>query len=143
MAPVGVSLRQVTRKAAVSQTPLIAIIDDDASVREALQGLLQAVGFTTEAFSSAEEFLQSERLDDTACLITDIQLRGMSGLQLQNHLSVSGSRIPIIVITAFPGDDRRALAAGAICFLRKPVFKEDLLSCIRLALDRRHSGDFR
>jgi FixJ family two-component response regulator len=126
----------------VSQTPLIAIVEDDASVREALQGLLEAFGFAAEVFSSAEEFLRSVRLNDTACLITDVRLPGMSGLQLQDRLSVSGSRIPIIVITAFPGDDRRALAAGAICFLRKPVIKEDLLTCIRLALDRRHSGDF-
>jgi FixJ family two-component response regulator len=124
----------------VSQTPLIAIVEDDASVCEALQGLVEAFGFAAEAFSSAEEFLQSERLNDTACLITDVQLPGMSGLQLQNHLSLSGSRIPIIVITAFPGDDRRALAEGAICFLRKPVVKEDLLTCIRLALDRWNSG---
>jgi FixJ family two-component response regulator len=126
----------------VSRTPLIAIIDDDAAVREAVQGLVEAFGFAAVAFSSAEEFLQSERRNDTACLITDVQLPGMSGLELQSHLSLSGSRIPVIVITAFPGDDRRALAAGAICFLRKPVIKEDLLTCIRLALDRRHSGDF-
>ena len=124
----------------MSQTPLIAIVEDDASVCEALQGLLEAFGFAAEVFSSAEEFLRSERLNDTACLITDVRLPGMSGLQLQDHLSVSGSCIPIIVITAFPGDDRRALAAGAICFLRKPVIKEDLLTCIRLALDRWNSG---
>ena len=126
----------------MSRTPLIAIVDDDASVCEAIQGLVEAFGFTAEAFSSAEEFLQSERLNDTACLITDVQLPGMSGLQLQDHLSVLGLRIPIIIITAFPGDDRRALAAGAICFLRKPVIKEDLLTCIRVALGRGHSGDF-
>jgi FixJ family two-component response regulator len=127
----------------VSQEPLIAIVDDDAAVCEAVQGLVEALGFAAAAFSSAEEFLQSERLNDTACLITDVQMPGMSGLQLQNHLSVSGSRIPVIVITAFPDDDRRALAAGAICFLRKPVIKDDLLRCIRLALDRWRSGDFR
>ena len=127
----------------MSQTPLIAIVDDDASVIEAIQGLMEAFGFAAEAFSSAEQFLQSERLNDIACLITDVQLPGMSGLQLQNHLSVSGSCIPIIVITAFPGDDRRALDDGAICFLRKPVVKEDLLTCIRLALEQRHGGDFR
>jgi FixJ family two-component response regulator len=126
----------------VPQTPLIAIVDDDASVCEAIQGFVEASGFAAEAFSSAEEFLQSELLNETACLITDVQLPGMSGFQLQNQLSVPGSRIPIIVITAFPGDDRRALAAGAICLLRKPVVKEDLLTCIRLALDRRHRGDF-
>jgi FixJ family two-component response regulator len=127
----------------VSQTALIAIVDDDASVCEAIQGFVESLGFTAEAFSSAEEFLQSERLNDTACLIADVQLPGMSGLQLQNHLSASGSRIPIIVITAFPGDDQRTLCAEATCFLRKPVTKEDLLTCIRLALDRPHNGDFR
>jgi FixJ family two-component response regulator len=127
----------------VSQTPLIAIVDDNASVCEAMQRLVEASGFAAEAFSSAEEFLQSERLNQTECLITDVQLPGMSGFQLQSHLSVSGSRIPIIVITAFPVEDRRALAAGAICFLRKPVVKEDLLTCIRLALDQRHSGHIR
>jgi FixJ family two-component response regulator len=122
---------------------LITIVDDDASVCEAIQGLVEAFGFAAAAFSSAEELLQSERLNDTACLITDVQLPGMSGLQLQHHLSVSEPRIPVIVMTAFPGDGRRALAAGAIGFLRKPVIKEDLLTCIRLALDRRHSGEFR
>ena len=121
----------------MSQTPQIAIVDDDASVSEAIQGLVEAFGFAAEAFSSAEEFLQSERLNDAACLITDVQLPGMSGFQLQDHLGASGSRIPIIVITAFPGDDRRALAAGAICFLRKPIAKDDLLKCICLALGRR------
>jgi FixJ family two-component response regulator len=127
----------------VARIPLIAIVDDDASVREAIQGLVEVSGFAAEVFSSAEEFLRSERLNETACLITDVQLPGMSGLQLQNHLSLSGYRTPIIVITAFPGDGRRAVAAGAICFLRKPVIKEDLLTCIRSALDRPHSGDFR
>ena len=97
----------------MSRTPLIAIVEDDASVCEALQGLLEAFGFAAEVFSSAEEFLQSERLNETACLITDVQLPGMSGFQLQNHLSVSGSRIPIIVITAFPGGDRRARLGAA------------------------------
>jgi FixJ family two-component response regulator len=67
----------------------------------------------------------------------------MSGFQLRNHLIALGSRIPTIVITAFPDDDRRALADGAICFLRKPVVKEDLLTCIRLALDQRDGGDSR
>jgi FixJ family two-component response regulator len=133
----------VARKSGVSRTPLIAIVDDDASVCEAIQGLVEASGFAAEAFSSAEEFLQSERLTEAACLITDVQLPGLSGFQLQNCLSELGSRIPTLVITAFPEDDRRALAGGAICFLRKPVIKEDLLTCIRLALDQRRGGDFR
>ncbi len=124
------------------QKPLIACVEDDASAREALEGFLKAFGFTPGVFSSAEEFLQSDRLDETSCLITDVHLRGMSGLQLQNRLAASGYAIPVIVITAFP-DDRvreRALSAGAVCFLDKPFDKEDLLTGIRSALDRRH-GD--
>ncbi len=122
--------------------PLIACVDDDVSAREALEGFLKAFGFAPEIFSSAEEFLKSARLDETSCLITDIHLGGMSGLQLQSRLAASGSRIPVIVITAFP-DDRvraRALSAGAVCFLNKPFDKEDLLTGIRFALNRRH-GD--
>ena len=124
------------------QKPLIACVEDDVSAREALEGFLKAFGFTPGVFSSAEEFLQSDRLDETSCLITDVHLRGMSGLQLQNRLAASGYAIPVIVITAFP-DDRvreRALSAGAVCFLDKPFDKEDLLTGIRSALDRRH-GD--
>jgi FixJ family two-component response regulator len=121
---------------ALSQIPLIAIVDDDASVCEAIQGLLRAFGFTTAAFSSAEEFLQFERVNDTACLITDVQLRGMSGLQLQDHLNKLSSRIPVIVVTAFPDNGGEALAAGAVCFLGKPVIKEELLTGIRSALNQ-------
>jgi FixJ family two-component response regulator len=101
-----------------------------------------ASGFTAEAFLSAEEFLQFGRLEETSCLITDVQLGGMSGLQLQSRLAESDSGIPIIFITAFP-DERireRALSAGAVCFLSKPVPKEDLLTCIRSALQRRNDA---
>ena len=124
------------------QKPLIACVDDDESAREALQGFLKVSGFAPDVFSSAEEFLKSDRLDETSCVITDIHLRGMSGLQLQHRLAASGSRLPVIVITAFP-DDRvreRALSAGAVCFLNKPFNTEDLLTGIRSALNRRH-GD--
>ena len=126
----------------MAQKQLIACVDDDVSAREALEGLLKAFGYTPDIFSSAEEFLQSDRLDETACLITDLHLGGMSGLQLQSRLAASGYAIPVIVVTAFPNDRvrERALRAGAICFLDKPFNKEDLLTGIRSALDRRH-GD--
>jgi FixJ family two-component response regulator len=127
----------------VPQKPLIACVEDDVSAREALEGFLKAFGFAPGVFSSAEEFLQSDRLDETSCLITDVHLRGMSGLQLQNRLAASGYAIPVIVITAFP-DDRvreRALGAGAVCFLNKPFNTRDLLTCIHSALDRRHDED--
>jgi FixJ family two-component response regulator len=123
----------------VSQRPLISCIDDDASVCEAMKGLLKAFGFAAETYSSAEEFLESDRLDDTSCLITDVQLGGMSGLQLQVRLAESGYGIPVIVMTAFPDDRVRgqALSAGAVSFLSKPVTKEELLTCIRSALNGR------
>jgi FixJ family two-component response regulator len=122
----------------VSQTPLLACIDDEPSIREAIKGLLKASGLTAQTFSSAEEFLKFDRLKDTSCLIMDVQLGGMSGPQLQNHLAKSGYGIPIIFITAFP-DERiceRALGAGAVGFLGKPVTKEGLLTCIHAALHR-------
>jgi FixJ family two-component response regulator len=118
----------------LSQPPLIAIVDDDTSIREALQGLLTASGYATESFPSAESFLGFERLNEVACLITDIQLTGMSGLRLLRQLGVSGFTVPIIVITGFPDDGQRALAEGALCVLDKPFIKDELLSCIRLAL---------
>jgi len=118
----------------LSQSSLIAIVDDDEAIREATQGLLKAVGYATEAFPSAEDFLASIRLNEVQCLITDIQLGGMSGLQLQRQLGSSGFRAPIIVMTAFPEDGRRALAEGALCVLAKPFVKDELLSNIRLAL---------
>jgi FixJ family two-component response regulator len=125
----------------VPQTPPIAIVDDDASVREAIQALLKASGFCAEAFLSAEDFLRSDRLSDATCLILDVQLRGMSGMQLQEHLSALGSSIPIIIVTAFPGNRQRALAAGALGFLDKPFHKEELLRYVRSALDLRSGGD--
>jgi FixJ family two-component response regulator len=122
--------------AAMSEAPLIACVEDDASVREAIEGLLVVLGFTAEMFSSAEEFLQSGRMEDTSCLITDVRLGGMSGVELQNSLAASGYRIPVIVVTAFPDDRTRtqALSAGAVDVLSKPITKEELLTCIRSAL---------
>jgi FixJ family two-component response regulator len=103
-----------------------------------MTGLLRALDFEAEAFLSAEEFLQSGWLDETSCLITDVQLGGMSGVQPQRRLADSGYRIPVIIITAFP-DDRvttQAMNAGAIDVLGKPVTKDALLCAIRAALDR-------
>ena len=122
------------RNANLSLSPLIAIVDDDTYVREAIQALLQASGFASEAFASAEDFLASGRLNETVCLITDLQLGGMSGLQMQRHLGSLGFTAPIIVITAFPDDGRKALTAGALCVFDKPFIKDELLSCIRLVL---------
>jgi FixJ family two-component response regulator len=127
------------RKVYVSQTPLIMCVEDDASVREAIKGLLVSLGFAAEVFSSAEEFIQSSRLSETSCLITDVQLGGMSGIELQNRLAALGHCIPTIVITAFPDERIRAqaLSAGAVCFLYKPINKDEFVNCIDSALNRR------
>jgi FixJ family two-component response regulator len=116
----------------------ISVVDDDASIREALKSLMRSAQFDVEAFASAEEFLASERVSDTACLILDLALPGMSGLELQNHLNGEGRCIPIIFITAQPDDAsrQRALKGGAVDFLRKPVRREILFKAIQFAMER-------
>jgi FixJ family two-component response regulator len=115
---------------------MISIIDDDASIREATKGFMRSLGYLAATFASAEEFLASERICDTSCLISDIKMPGMSGIELQDHLIVSGSCVPIIFVTAFPDEKtrRRALEAGAFCFLSKPFSEEDLIGCLDKAL---------
>jgi FixJ family two-component response regulator len=115
---------------------LIAIVDDDESVQSALQDLLEAVGCTTRSFGSAEEFLESGQYRDAACLVVDIRMPGMSGLELQAKLKAEQSRIPMIFITAH-GDEKmrlQAMRAGAVDFLTKPFDQDVLLDCIRAAL---------
>jgi FixJ family two-component response regulator len=115
-----------------ARRPLISIVDDDQSVREATRGLMRSLGYPTEAFATAEDFLQSRRLAQTACLIADINMPGMSGLDLHRHLSASGNPIPTILITAYPDETARsrALDAGVVCYLSKPFQESDLLSCV-------------
>jgi FixJ family two-component response regulator len=115
---------------------MIAIVDDDKGTREALKTLLRAMGHNASTFASAKDFLESEKLHDTSCLITDLQMPGLSGLDLQNHLIAKGHRIPIIFMTGHANDSarERAMKAGAICFLSKPFQKEDLLGCIEITL---------
>jgi len=115
---------------------MISIIDDDDSVRESLQSLMRSVGFAVNVFTSAEEFLNSDRLRKTDCLILDVHLPGMDGLDLQRHLAASHSAIPIIFITAYEDDEMRARAfnAGAVDYFLKPFNDEDLLNAIDAAL---------
>jgi FixJ family two-component response regulator len=116
---------------------LVAIVDDDDSMRSALQGLLKAVGLPSQAFASAEEFLKSGQHRQTACLIADIRMPGMSGLELQAQLNAQHCRIPTIFITAH-GDAKlrmQALRAGAVEFLAKPFDDEALLDSVRGALE--------
>ena len=108
--------------ARVSKSRIVSIVDDDASVRAAMESLVRSLGFVAFAFESADDFLRVARVDDSACLITDVQMPGMSGLALQDRLIAQGRRIPIIFITAFPEETSRsrAEAAGALAFLEKP-----------------------
>jgi FixJ family two-component response regulator len=115
---------------------LIAIVDDDDSVRSALQGLMKSVGLPARAFASAEEFLDSGEQSETGCLIADIRMPGMSGLELQATLNADDCRIPIIFITAH-GDEKmrmQALRAGAVEFVAKPFDDEALVASVRAAL---------
>jgi FixJ family two-component response regulator len=120
-----------------TKTKLVAIVDDDDSMRSALQGLLKAVGLPAQAFASAEEFLNSGQQRQTACLIADIRMPGMSGLELQAKLNTEHCRIPTIFITAH-GDEKmrmQALRAGAVEFMAKPFNDEALLESVRAALE--------
>jgi FixJ family two-component response regulator len=115
---------------------VITVVDDDESVREGMTDLLRAMGFTAGSFPSADGFLQSNRLDSTSCLITDVRMPEMTGLELYMRLVQLGKVIPTILITAFPDDrDRaRALQAGVACYMAKPFSDDELLASIRLAL---------
>ena len=125
-------------EAGIPKSIVISIIDDDPSVRAGTMDLLKSMGFVAATFEHADDFLQSDRLSGTSCLIADMQLPGMSGLELYDFLARSGRHVPTILITAFPDDkDRaRALRAGVSCYLAKPFNELSLLTCIRLALAR-------
>jgi FixJ family two-component response regulator len=116
--------------------PIISIVDDDDFFRNSLDNLIRSVGFRVQGFSSAESFLNSDQVRDTACLILDVRMPGMSGLELQRQLVAAQWGIPIIFVTAYGDDDARAraLAAGAVAFLSKPCREEDLLHAIEAAL---------
>jgi FixJ family two-component response regulator len=124
---------------------LISIVDDDASFREAMTSLMKSLGFAVEAFSSAEKFLASSRLADTSCLIADVHMPGMTGIELHQHLVSSGHAIPVILITAYPDDNARARAsaAGVICYLSKTFDDDELLGYVRAALVQADQGTLR
>jgi len=120
----------------MSEIPLITVVDDDAAIREAVQSLIRSVGLRAEGFASAPDCLQSGHLQDTACLIVDVRMPGMSGLELQQQLTTAQCPLPIIFITAH-GDAAtraRALSAGAVAFLDKPFSDEVLLRMVQAAL---------
>lgn len=126
----------------MSELPVISIIDDDRSVRAATYNLVRSLGYIVHAFASAEEFLRSTQLNGTSCVIADVQMPAMSGVELQAHLLAQGHRVPFIFITAFPVESicARALKAGATCFLTKPFDGETLIKCLDNALGRHGGG---
>jgi FixJ family two-component response regulator len=120
---------------------MISIVDDDKSVREAAKLLVKSLGYATATFESAEAFLASGRLSDTACLITDVQMPGMSGVDLQSHLTANGHCVPMIFVTAYPEPSVRARAmnAGAFGFLSKPFSEDSLIECLDRAMGHHRS----
>jgi len=115
---------------------LVSVVDDDRFFRESMSRLMRSMGYTVDIFSSAADFLASPRLAETACLIADVHMPAMTGLELYRRLIETGQAIPTIIVTAFPNDvDRaRALNDGVVCYLRKPVDEEHLTRCVREAL---------
>ena len=122
-----------------SEVPLVTVVDDDASVVEAVVSLMESLGYDAAGFTSAEEFVNSTRLGRTACLILDVRMPGMGGLELQRRLAAKVDHTPIIFITAHSGQDisDEALRRGAVAFLHKPFSQESLLAAVRSALARR------
>jgi len=122
---------------AMTHNPLISIVDDHSLTRETIEDLVRSLGFSARTFASAESFLRSSSIAETECLILDVQMRKMSGIDLQDHLSQNGFDIPIIFVTAYSDEavEARALSAGAICFLRKPLDLQIRLGdCLHAAL---------
>jgi FixJ family two-component response regulator len=126
----------------VAESAIISIVDDDESVRDAVESLLKSLGFRVAVFASAEGFLHSGRLQDTACLILDMRMPGMNGLELQRQLAAAQWRIPIIFITAHDEEAARAqaLQAGVVDCLRKPFSEEALLRAVRSAFEPDSGG---
>jgi FixJ family two-component response regulator len=120
----------------LSNQLLISIIDDDRPFRESMRRLMRSLGNTADVFASAADFLASPRLNETGCLIADVNMPAMSGPELFRYLIEVGHPIPTILVTAYPndGDRARALSDGVVCYLRKPVDEKNLSQCIRTAL---------
>jgi FixJ family two-component response regulator len=128
----------VIENAKPSAIPLVCIVDDDASIADSTRYLVGAFGFRAEAFSSAQEFLSSSLVEETSCLILDVRMPGMDGLELQRYLANADKRIPIVFITAHASDSerRQALVGDAVDLLLKPFSEDDLFTAIQAALNR-------
>ena len=121
----------------MAKRTLISVVEDDQPFRESMRKLMSALGYTVEAFPSAADFLASPLLGATACLVTDVQMPGMTGIELHRHLIDAGYAIPTILVTAYPDEvaRKRALRDGVVCYLGKPVDDDHLERCLRSALE--------
>jgi FixJ family two-component response regulator len=126
----------------VPKRPLVAVVDDDESTRETTRDLLESAGLAAATFASAALLLKSRRLNSISCLVTDLRMPDMTGLELHQHLIASNRSIPTILITAYPDDRVRAqaLKAKVVCYLAKPFAAEELLACIRCAITGLRGG---
>lgn len=126
----------------MSDHPLISVVEDDDSLREAVVGLVESLGHSAQGFPSAEAFLAAGAADVSACVITDIQMPGLSGIDLKLALVASGVSVPVIMITARPEESlhQRARASGAFCLLRKPFTPDALIDCVERALQPAGKG---
>jgi FixJ family two-component response regulator len=124
----------------MTKASMVSVVEDDQFFRESMRRLLRSLGYVVESFPSAADFLASPRLVETDCLIADVQMPAMTGLELHRQLTDTGYSIPTILVTAYPDDGvrTRALSDGVVCYLRKPVDEKHLIRCLRAALN---SGD--
>jgi FixJ family two-component response regulator len=129
--------REVAREPVMPRRKLISIVEDDQPFRESMRKLMTALGYTVEAFPSAADFLASPLLAETACLVSDVQMPEMTGVELHRHLIDAGHAIPTILVTAYPDATagKRALKDGVVCYLPKPVDDEHLERCLRSAVE--------
>jgi FixJ family two-component response regulator len=124
----------------MQKTSLVSVVEDDQFFRESMRRLIRSLGYSVEAFSSPADFLVSPHLIETACLIADVHMPAMTGVELHRHLIEAGHAIPTILVTAYPDEDvrSRALMDGVVCYLRKPLDEKHLIRCLRAAL---HVGE--
>jgi FixJ family two-component response regulator len=129
----------------MSKAPLISIVDDDALVLDGIEALVESLGYNTVTFTSAEHFLRSDVIGETTCLITDVQMPGLSGLELQEALQSLGHQTPVIVITGYPNEKHRtrALENGAVGYLSKPFDEQTLIECLTVAIKLQSSQAWR
>jgi FixJ family two-component response regulator len=125
-----------TARGRVMKKQLVSIVEDDRFFRDSMGRLMRSLGYTVEAFPSAADFLASPRVAETACLIADVHMPAMTGIELYRHLVAAGHTIPTILVTAYPNDvdQAHALNDGVVCYLRKPVDEQRLTRCLRAAL---------